>query len=289
MTGQPRDALERLGELAAALESHPDVAVREQVTALLQGIDLVHRGALTRLVDAIRAMAGEAFMNRLTADPAIRLLLMSYDLLAVDRRLLAEEALDVVRPHLHSHGVSVELTDVVGGVVYVRLHGVERQSEAAGGVARDIEEALRDGFVGFQELVVGERESVDSRLVQLDGRRPMTRPIYRPALAIDELPSGTMRAVDLDGQPILLANVDGDVYAVADRCGESPLPLHFGRLEGHVVHCSWHGCQYDVRSGKRVDRQSRPLGDNDRLAVLSVREQDGHVMVAVGVEPVART
>ena len=41
-------------------------------------------------------MAGDAFLNRLAADPAIRLLLMSYELLAVDRRLLAEEALDAV-------------------------------------------------------------------------------------------------------------------------------------------------------------------------------------------------
>ncbi|HTG12574.1 MAG TPA: NifU family protein, partial [Candidatus Eisenbacteria bacterium] len=97
--------------------------MRADVTALLQGIDAVHRTALTHLVDAIRGMAGDAFVNRLAGDPAIRLLLMSYELLAVDRRLVAEEALDAVRGHLHDHGIDVELVDVVGGAVYVRLHG----------------------------------------------------------------------------------------------------------------------------------------------------------------------
>lgn len=281
MTERPADPLDELAQLAAALEAHPDPAVRGQVTALLQGIDAVHRGALTRLVDAIRAMAGEAFMNRLTADPAVRLLLMSYDLLAVDRRLLAEEALDAVRAHLQTHGVTVELTDVVGGVVYVRLHGLDRRGIAPEAVVHDLEAALREGFLGFQEVVLRERENGSTTFVQLGGVKRAQRPVYRCAIAAAELPNAAMRAVDIDGQSILLAKVDGEVYAVADRCGESPLPLHFGRLEAHVVHCSWHGCRYDVRSGKRID--GTPEGE--RLTVFPVREQDGEIMVAVGVEP----
>src|SRR5262252_5162821 len=141
----------------AELEAHPDPAVRAAVTSLLQGIDTVHRTALTHLVGAIHGMAGEAFMNRLTADPAIRLLLMSYDLIAVDRRLQAEEALDTVRGHLHAHGIDVELVEVVGGAVYVRLHGVTDDADLAA-LRQDLEEALASGLVGFQELVLGDRE-----------------------------------------------------------------------------------------------------------------------------------
>ena len=79
---------------------------------------------LSHLMDVIRGMGGDAFVNRLIGDPAIRMLLMSYDLVPVDRRLMAEEALDMVRGHLHSHGVDVEILEVVGGVVYVRIHGL---------------------------------------------------------------------------------------------------------------------------------------------------------------------
>src|SRR5258705_104852 len=118
------DILEEVQRLIDALESHSDPAVRADVTALLQGIDAVHRTALTHLVDAIRGMAGDAFVNRLAGDPAIRLLLMSYELLAVDRRLVAEEALDAVPRPLHDHAGDAGPFDLVGGAVYVRLHGL---------------------------------------------------------------------------------------------------------------------------------------------------------------------
>jgi hypothetical protein len=62
-------------------------------------------------------MAGEAFVHRLCGDPAIRLLLISHGLVAVDRRLQAEEAIDAMRGHLHAGGMDVELHDVVGSVV----------------------------------------------------------------------------------------------------------------------------------------------------------------------------
>lgn len=286
VSDRPRDALEELGRVADALEAHPDPNVRAQVTALLQGIDAVHRSALTRLVEAIRGMAGDAFVNRLTADPAIRLLLMSYDLLAVDRRLLAEEALDEVRPHLHTHGVGVELADVVGGVVYVRLHGLEQRGLAPEAIARDLEAALRQGLLGFQELVIGGPE--DARppaFVQLGGVRRAQRPVYRRALAASELPNAKMRAVEVDGCPILLANVDGEVYAVRNRCGDSPLPLEFGELVGAELRCSWHGCRYDVRSGRRLDRPG--IDRSERLTVFPVAVREGEIHVAVGVEPAA--
>src|SRR5262245_46135066 len=140
---EDRDVLEDVQRLIAELEAHADPSVRASVAALLQGIDAVHRTALTHLVGAIQSMAGEAFMNRLTADPAIRLLLMSYDLVAVDRRLHAEEALDSVRGHLHDHGIDVELTGVIGGAVYVTLHGLERANVAVQAVRHDPERALR--------------------------------------------------------------------------------------------------------------------------------------------------
>ena len=118
------DLLTEAEALIATLNAHPDPSVGTATSALLERIDMVHRTALAHLMGAIQSMAGDAFVNRLTGDPAIRLLLMSYDLLAVDRRTLAEEALDDVRGHLHLHGIDVELVEVLGGVITVRIHGV---------------------------------------------------------------------------------------------------------------------------------------------------------------------
>lgn len=260
------DVLEEVERLIAALEAHPDRAVREQVGALLRGIDAVHRTALEKLVTAIQSMAGEPFLRRMYGDPAIRLLLMSYDLVPVDRRLQAEEALDAVRGHLHAHGVDVEITEVVGGVVYVKLHGAADPAAAK----RDLTEALKANFLGFQELVLREREPAAS-LVSL------RRPLYKRALDAAELSPGTFKAVDVDELPLLLANVGGDVYAVKNRCGSTPLPLQFGTLSGAELRCSFHGCVYDVRSGKRLDAAA------EGLRVFPVRVEEGAVLVALGV------
>jgi nitrite reductase/ring-hydroxylating ferredoxin subunit len=277
---ESRDLLDEVQRLIAELESHPDATVGGRLTDLLQGIDVIHRTALTRLVTAIHAMAGEAFINRLTADPAIRLLFMSYDLIAVDRRLHAEEALDTVRGHLHDHGVDVELTEVVGGAVYVRLHGLERSGVALEAIRHDLEEALRTGLIGFQELVVGNRTG--ARLVELlhvGGLRRPQRPVYRPVGPAADIAPGAVKAVDLDGLAVLIVNVDGDLHCVGNQCGESPLPLHFSTLEGTELRCSWHGCRYDVRTGQRLDGL-------ERLTVFPVTVEAGEVRVAVGVEPV---
>ncbi|HEX9822548.1 MAG TPA: Rieske 2Fe-2S domain-containing protein [Methylomirabilota bacterium] len=288
--GEPeRDLLDEVPRLIAALEAHPDREVGAQVTALLQGIDTIHRTALTRLVGAIQAIAGEAFMNRLTADPAIRLLLTSYDLLAVDRRLLAEEALDTVRGHLHAHGIDVELASVVGGAVYVKVHGLAGGTinGPPGGaipeeaVRHDLEEALRAGLAGFQELVLGDRPAAGSALLQIGGLRQPHRPVYRRACAAADVPGGAMKAVEIDGHGVLVANVEGRFHAVADRCGDGPLPLRFGTLQGAELRCSWHGCRYDVRTGHRLD------GGPERLAVLPVAVENDDVRVAIDVEPVA--
>ena len=70
----PTDLLTEAEELIATLTAHPDPAVGVATTDLLQRIDAVHRTALSHLMGAIQSMAGDAFVNRLTGDPAIRLL-----------------------------------------------------------------------------------------------------------------------------------------------------------------------------------------------------------------------
>jgi nitrite reductase/ring-hydroxylating ferredoxin subunit len=279
---EERDLLDEVQRLIAELESHPDPEVGARVMALLQGIDAIHRTALGHLVAAIQGMAGEAFLNRLSGDPAIRLLLMSYDLLAVDRRLHAEEALDTVRGHLHGHGIDVELSDVIGGAVYVKLHGLERSAVAIEAVRHDLEHALTAGLLGFQELVIGDRAAArPATLLQVGGLRAAQRPIYRRVCATTDVAPGTVKAVDVDGHGLLIANVEGTFHAVANQCGDSPLPLQFSTLDGAELRCSWHGCRYDVRSGQRCDGP-------ERLAVFPVAVEGDEVRVAVGVEPVAR-
>ncbi len=286
------DLLAEAEQLIATLTAHADPAVGAATTALLERIDAVHRTALSHLMGAIQSMAGDAFINRLTGDAAIRLLLMSYDLLAVDRRTLAEEALDAARGHLHAHGVDVELVDVLGGVIAVRVHGVTPEDAAYSGVITDIEQALRIGLLGFQELEVRDGKAArptsgDSTFLPITSLQRAFRPVYRDVLKADELQSGTIRGVTVDGVGVLLARVGDEYFAVRNACGESPLPLDYSTLFGFELRCSWHGCRYDIRTGHRLDRPE--AAREELLNVLPIRATDGQLQVVLTTTRAATT
>jgi glycine betaine catabolism B len=63
-----------------------------------------------------------------------------------------------------------------------------------------------------------------------------------------------MKAVEVDGQKVCVANVEGKYYAIGNVCTHVGGPLDEGILEGYEVECPWHGSKFDLRTGK----QTRP-------------------------------
>lgn len=68
-----------------------------------------------------------------------------------------------------------------------------------------------------------------------------------------DLPPGKMVRVALAGVPVMLANVDGAVYALRDVCGHRNAPLSRGVLDGCQVECPLHFALFDVRDGRFID------------------------------------
>jgi len=67
-----------------------------------------------------------------------------------------------------------------------------------------------------------------------------------------EIPPGSMHKVSLDGKDILLANIDGEYFAIDDTCTHSGASLSEGKLENSKVICGWHAAEFDCKSGKLV-------------------------------------
>jgi 3-phenylpropionate/trans-cinnamate dioxygenase ferredoxin subunit len=67
-----------------------------------------------------------------------------------------------------------------------------------------------------------------------------------------EIPQGQMKAFKLEEKEILIANVNGNYYAIANRCTHKNGDLSKGSLEGNIVTCPVHGARFDVTSGKAV-------------------------------------
>jgi nitrite reductase/ring-hydroxylating ferredoxin subunit len=59
-----------------------------------------------------------------------------------------------------------------------------------------------------------------------------------------------MKAAEVDGEKVCVANVEGKYYAIGNVCTHLGGPLAEGKLEGYEVQCPWHGSKFDIRSGK---------------------------------------
>lgn len=66
----------------------------------------------------------------------------------------------------------------------------------------------------------------------------------------DELPPGAMKAVEVNGEQVLLCRVGEEYHAVHDECTHECFPLSEGTLENHVLTCMLHGARFDVRTGE---------------------------------------
>ena len=67
---------------------------------------------------------------------------------------------------------------------------------------------------------------------------------------IDELPAGERLFLEMGDLSIVVFNIAGEYYAIADVCSHDDGPLGDGELDGYVVKCPRHGARFDVRSGE---------------------------------------
>ncbi len=73
---------------------------------------------------------------------------------------------------------------------------------------------------------------------------------YIAVATVDEIPEGERLIVEIDGQPIVIINIAGQYYAIADVCSHDDGPVGEGALEGFEIICPRHGARFDVRTGK---------------------------------------
>ena len=90
---------------------------------------------------------------------------------------------------------------------------------------------------------------------------------WRQVMGVDDLWIGEMRAETVEGRPVLLVNVEGQIRAFEDRCAHQGIPLSRGRLLAGVLTCAAHEWQYDVATGRCLN----PCGVALRAFAVEVR------------------
>jgi len=91
----------------------------------------------------------------------------------------------------------------------------------------------------------------------------MARHVVAP---VGEIPAGGCKLVSIGNRAIVVFNVNGEFFALANRCPHQGGNLIKGRLvglieasepgcyrysrRGEIIRCPWHGWEFDLRTGK---------------------------------------
>lgn len=181
------EAWGRIGELAELLTGHPDPKVADAVTELLDWVDAVHRDGLGRLLEMTRQWRGEIFLESVARDEVCGTMLAAYGLgetpeeLAAQDRAAIDEALATVAPLMESHGGSLELVEVVDGVVKVKMHGTcDGCASSSATLTYGLEAALRERWPNFRRLEEVDAAELNPETADLECLTPSGAPAAPP-------------------------------------------------------------------------------------------------------------
>jgi toluene monooxygenase system ferredoxin subunit len=100
---------------------------------------------------------------------------------------------------------------------------------------------------------------------------------WRETINVDDLWEGDMTAVTVDGESVLLVNIDGTVRAYSNRCPHQESPLDEGDLDGEKLTCSRHMWEFNARTGCGINPDDARLKSFGCLA-----GDDGTIYVDIG-------
>lgn len=93
---------------------------------------------------------------------------------------------------------------------------------------------------------------------------------------LDDVWEGEMSAVHLGDVDVVLCNVDGELFAYADRCPHLANPLSQGVLADGAITCAAHEWVFDARTGHGMNPAS------SLLRGYPVRVDSDQIFVCIG-------
>lgn len=96
--------------------------------------------------------------------------------------------------------------------------------------------------------------------------------------ALDDIDSGGVRKVTVDGREVALVRIEDNVYAIGDRCSHADVSLSEGEVlrDTKELECPKHGSTFSLETGV-----PSTLPATQPVPVFSARVEDGRVLVEV--------
>lgn len=95
-----------------------------------------------------------------------------------------------------------------------------------------------------------------------------------------DVPPGTMKILEAEGELVLVTNLDGQFHATQGVCSHEYFELDRGFLTGDSLTCALHLSRFDLQSGEALDPPAELP-----LAVYPVKVEGGRVLIEVPAGP----
>ena len=272
-------SMEQVEGLISKIENLPNAEARTTALELVKALMEFHGAALERLMEIV-ADAGDpgyAMFHNFAADDLVGSLLLLYGLHPLPIEARVTKALEKVRPYLESHGGNVELLDITGGVVHLRMQGSCKSCPTSAMTLKlAIEEAI---YAAAPDVVAIEAEGVTEQapatgFVQIgnssgnghgndngngNGSRAQNAngaaDAWEEVSGLSSLSSSNVRLMEVRGRSILFCRLGESFYAYGNSCPGCGSDLKDAHLEVTNLVCPQCRQQYDViRAGRGLDQ-----------------------------------
>jgi 3-phenylpropionate/trans-cinnamate dioxygenase ferredoxin subunit len=102
---------------------------------------------------------------------------------------------------------------------------------------------------------------------------------FVPVADVDEVQNGQRLLVDIGDLTVVVFNIAGAYFAIADICSHDGGPLAEGEIDGQAIECPRHGGEFELATGKAV----RPPAVED-IPAYPVRVEGGQILVGLPLE-----
>lgn len=290
--------LAHVDALVGELQQLSDPASWALVEELLSTVLDLHGEALSRMLDALgpRGDPGaDRLLDRMAADDLIRGVLLLHGLHPQDLRTRVEGALESVRPYMRSHGGGVELLDVRGDTVRIRLQGhCQGCPSSMVTLKLAVEKAIYEAAPDIAGIEVADpvdptptgpptiKGLVALPVVASARPQPAPHPAVTPsgewvtlAARASDIGNGSVVRTVADGGPILVARAGDVFYAYAATCPSCTTVMDGATLDGAALVCDRCAARFDIR------RAGAGIGSDQRLEPLPLLEDSGVLRVAM--------
>lgn len=239
----------RIEGLLEDLETLPDPVARTTATEVVEALLELYGTGLTRLVEILAAHDDGTLAQALAGDELVAHLLLLHGLHPVPVEDRVRDALREVLPYLESHGGSVELVAVEGGVVRLRLQG---SCSGCPSSAMTLKLAIEDAILSAAPDV---EEVRAEGLAPQQGPAPSLAPgAWATAGGMPQLAGGGVLLWEVSGEPVLFLRPSERIYAYRPGCPACGASLEAATLRAAELACPGCALRYDVlRAGRCLD------------------------------------